>query len=169
MEELQLSDRDKYENELQDTFAELPEDDGTYQKNSTRSEMQAAENTQDPVRADSTDHDGASRGEGTKAAAETKETDSLTAEDKEGGSAADGGGSGVQESDGLSMYVSVNGAQIRLAGKTSYVFVDVFEHIDFDLSKPQGSGIVTRLNGRDAQYMEEIHSGDMIEIYWKKS
>ncbi len=72
MEELQLSDRDKYENELQDTFAELPEDDGTYQKNSTRSEMQAAENTQDPVRADSTDHDGASRGEGTKAAAEAE-------------------------------------------------------------------------------------------------
>jgi len=49
------------------------------------------------------------------------------------------------------------------------VFVDVFEHIDFDISKPQGSGIVTRLNGRDAQYMEEIHSGDIIEIYWKKS
>ena len=171
MEELQLSDRDKYENELQDTFAELPEDDGTYQKNSTRSEMQAAENTQDPVRADSTDHDGASRGEGTKAAAEaeTKEKDSLKAEEKEGGLAADRGGSGAQEPDGLSMYVSVNGAQICLAGKTSYVFVDVFEHIDFDLSKPQGSGIVTRLNGRDAQYMEEIHSGDIIEIYWKKS
>ena len=34
-----------------------------------------------------TDHDDASQEEGTKAAAETKETDSLTAEDKEGGSA----------------------------------------------------------------------------------
>ncbi len=65
--------------------------------------------------------------------------------------------------------MAVNGEQIHLTGKTSYVFVDVFEHIDFDLSKPQGSGIVTRLNGREAQYMEEIRSGDTIEIYWKKT
>jgi hypothetical protein len=46
--------------------------------------------------------------------------------------------------------------------------VDVFEYIDFDLSKPEGSGIVTNLNGRGAQYMESIKSGDVIEIYWKK-
>ena len=64
-------------------------------------------------------------------------------------------------------YVTVNGQQVCLMGKKSYVFVDVFEFIDFDLSKPQGSGIVTKLNGRDAQYMETIHGGDVIEIYWK--
>lgn len=67
-----------------------------------------------------------------------------------------------------SIIVTVNGEQIRLTGKKSYVFVDVFEYIDFDLSNPQGSGIVTNLNGRDAQYMENIRSGDRIEIYWKK-
>ncbi len=64
--------------------------------------------------------------------------------------------------------VTVNGEPIKLTGKKNYVFVDVFEHIDFDLSKPQGSGIVTNLNGREAQYMESIRNGDMIEIYWKK-
>ena len=68
----------------------------------------------------------------------------------------------------MSILVTVNGAQVRLSGKKSYVFVDVFEYIDFDLSKPEGSGIVTNLNGRGAQYMENIKSGDMIEIYWKK-
>lgn len=68
----------------------------------------------------------------------------------------------------MSIIVTVNGEQIKLSGKKSYVFVDVFEYIDFDLSKPQGSGIVTNLNGREAQYMESIKSGDMIEIYWKK-
>ncbi|MCM1124764.1 MAG: hypothetical protein NC416_19490, partial [Eubacterium sp.] len=63
--------------------------------------------------------------------------------------------------------VTVNGEQIKLEGKKAYVFVDVFEYIDFDLSKPEGSGIVTNLNGRPAQYMENIKSGDTIEIYWK--
>ncbi len=64
--------------------------------------------------------------------------------------------------------VMVNGSPIKLTGKKNYVFVDVFEYIDFDLSKPEGSGIVTNLNGRGAQYMESIKSGDVIEIYWKK-
>lgn len=68
----------------------------------------------------------------------------------------------------LSIIVTVNGEQIKLTGKKNYVFVDVFEYIDFDLSKPQGSGIVTNLNGREAQYMESIRSGDVIEIYWKQ-
>ncbi len=64
--------------------------------------------------------------------------------------------------------VMVNGSPVRLEGKKNYVFVDVFEYIDFDLSKPEGSGIVTNLNGRGAQYMESIKNGDVIEIYWKK-
>lgn len=67
----------------------------------------------------------------------------------------------------VSIQVTVNNEQIQLTGKRSYIFVDVFEYIDFDLSKPQGSGIVTTLNGREAQYMEKIKSGDVIEIYWK--
>lgn len=64
--------------------------------------------------------------------------------------------------------VMVNGSPVKLTGKKKYVFVDVFEYIDFDLSKPEGSGIVTNLNGRGAQYMESIKSGDVIEIYWQK-
>ena len=64
--------------------------------------------------------------------------------------------------------VMVNGSPVRLEGKKNYVFVVVFEYFDFDLSKPEVSGIVTNLNGRGAQYMESIKSGDVIEIYWKK-
>ncbi len=67
----------------------------------------------------------------------------------------------------VSILVTVNGRPIRLEGKKEYVFVDVFQYIDFDLSTPQGKGIVTNLNGRTAQYMEKINSGDVIEIYWK--
>ncbi len=62
--------------------------------------------------------------------------------------------------------VMVNRKPVVLRGKPKYVFVDIFDFIDFDLSKPQGA-IVTKLNGVQAQFMEELHEGDMIEVYWK--
>ena len=62
--------------------------------------------------------------------------------------------------------VMVNRKPVVLRGKPKYVFVDIFDFIDFDLSKPQGA-IVTTLNGNQAQFMEELHEGDMIEVYWK--
>lgn len=65
------------------------------------------------------------------------------------------------------IYVVVNGKPVNLTGKKGYVYVDVFDVIDFDLSRPRGKGIVTTLNGRPAQYMEPIGNGDVIEIYWQ--
>lgn len=62
--------------------------------------------------------------------------------------------------------VMVNRKPVVLRGKPKYVFVDIFDFIDFDLSKPQGA-IVTILNGNKAQFMEELQEGDMIEVYWK--
>ncbi|MGN0430913.1 MAG: cell division protein FtsA [Lachnospiraceae bacterium] len=64
--------------------------------------------------------------------------------------------------------VMVNGRPIRMSGKASYVYVDVFDYIDFDLSKPQGSGVHTGLNGGPAEYLKEIKDGDVIDIYWRK-
>ena len=64
--------------------------------------------------------------------------------------------------------VIVNGRPIMLKGKPQYIFVDVFDYIDFDLSRPQGKGIVTRVNKEQAQYLDLIHDGDVIEIYWDK-
>lgn len=64
--------------------------------------------------------------------------------------------------------VIVNGRTYILKGKPEYVFVDVFDYIDFDLSRPQGSGIVTTINKQPAQYMETLKHGDVIEIYWKQ-
>lgn len=65
------------------------------------------------------------------------------------------------------IYVAVNGKPVALTGKKEYVYVDVFDHIDFDLSRPRGKSIMTTLNGRPAQYMEPIADGDVIEIYWQ--
>ena len=62
--------------------------------------------------------------------------------------------------------VVVNRSPVTLSGKPSYVFVDVFDKIDFDLTRPKGKNIVTSLNGKPAQYMETLHDGDVIDIYW---
>jgi cell division ATPase FtsA len=66
-----------------------------------------------------------------------------------------------------SIIVNVNGADVKLEGKESYVFVDVFDRINFDLKNVQGSRVVTELNGRPAMYMEQLNSGDHIVIKWE--
>ncbi len=72
----------------------------------------------------------------------------------------------VRNVDGSTIVV-VNHAPITMKGKNHYVFVDVFDYIHFDLThRPEGKRIVTNLNGRQAQYMEEIKDGDIIDIYW---
>lgn len=63
--------------------------------------------------------------------------------------------------------IIANKMPITMRGKSKYVFVDVFDYIDIDLSKPQGV-IVTNLNGRQAEYLEQLKNGDVIDVYWKK-
>lgn len=62
----------------------------------------------------------------------------------------------------------VNGREIIMKeNKPQYIFVDVFNYIDFDLTKPKGS-IVLKLNGHQAAFTDKIMTGDEIEIYWQK-
>lgn len=205
MEELQLSDRDKYGSGAPDTFANLPEDDGSYVKSEqgqepknpfatddpemkalqeaataaglwTEEELEAerlkAENAQsiqsepngqgsqggdDPGMRGSQGESGSNIQSG-QDKADPGEANSTTA-------AQEGSASGNIP---MSIQVTVNGQQIRMSGKSEYIYVDVFSYIDFDLSKPKGTSIVTNLNGRDAQYMEPIRNGDVIDIYWKR-
>lgn len=72
------------------------------------------------------------------------------------------------KAENLEIGVIVNGAPIILKGKKEYVYVDIFDYIDFDLSRPQGGGIVTLLNGSPAQYMANLNHGDKIDIYWRE-
>ena len=147
MEVLQLSDKEKYDQDV--SYADLPEDDGTYVKRE-REEM--------PV--------GVTFGDEPTAQQIEPETEEL----QESGEAVTQEDVEIETKTGipLSIRVTVNGQEIQMSGKSEYVFVDVFQYIDFDLSRPKGSGIVTNLNGREAQYMESIHSGDVIEIYWQE-
>ena len=47
--------------------------------------------------------------------------------------------------------------------------MDVFDYIDFDLTKSEGRAIVTQLNGLTPDYMQKLKSGDRIEVYWKNT
>ncbi len=75
----------------------------------------------------------------------------------------------VQADGETEISVIVNHRPVFLTGKPYYIFVDIFDYYDFDLSKSQGKAIVTMLNGRSAEYMETLKSGDQIDIYWKES
>ncbi len=64
------------------------------------------------------------------------------------------------------IYVLVNGESVHLTGKKDYIFVDVFDHIDFDLSTPHGRAVETEKNGKHVQYMDKLENGDSLKIYW---
>ena len=66
------------------------------------------------------------------------------------------------------LIVNVNGDDIKLTGKSSYVFVDIFDHIDFDLKSSGGRNLVTTLNGSNAAYMQELSTGDKIVVRWEE-
>ncbi len=64
--------------------------------------------------------------------------------------------------------VAVNGQVITMKGKEQYIFVDIFDYIDFDLKSPKGRKIVTKVNGVPvANYMQELPEGAVIELYWE--
>ncbi len=72
-------------------------------------------------------------------------------------------------SEPIDMVVFANKKTIVMSGKPQYIYVDIFDYINFDISTAasKGRSIVTLLNGRPAQYMEPLNEGDNIEIYWK--
>lgn len=65
------------------------------------------------------------------------------------------------------LYVVVNDEVVEMTGKADYIYVDVFQFIQFDLSRPQGTAVETLINGRKAQYTEPLSNGDRLEIFWK--
>ena len=100
------------------------------------------------------------------------ETDAVSKTDQEKADTAEAEEDGAEPAAPLfptDLSVIVNGRPVLLQGKPVYVFVDVFEHIKFDLNAGNGRPIVTKINGVDARFTQQLHSGDRIEIYWKEN
>lgn len=72
-----------------------------------------------------------------------------------------------QEASEDGLMVIVNGEKVYLKGKKSYIFVDIFNFIDFDLTMHEGKLVVTEINGESATYTDLLKEGDEIKIYWK--
>ncbi len=65
--------------------------------------------------------------------------------------------------------ITVNGETITLKNKKEFIFVDIFEYIQFDLSQSKGRMLKTEVNGQAAQYTQLLNRGDKIDIYWKEN
>lgn len=117
----------------------------------------------------------ASTEESTDSAAEVHETEasvaaeSVTGENATDENVADGIQTAGAEPESKELHIIANNQEITLSGKEEYVFVDIFDYIDFDLSASHGRAIVTLINGMDAQYTQVLQDGDKIEVYWKEN
>lgn len=62
--------------------------------------------------------------------------------------------------------IRVNDKKITIEKETDrFIFVDVFDYIDFDRSEVKGN-LCLKLNGEPAEYMKALKNGDNLEIYW---
>lgn len=72
----------------------------------------------------------------------------------------------VTKESGHSITVIVNGEPVVLTGKDQYVFVDIFDKIDFDIHTVQGRRLNTTLNGNRVAYLDNIKENDVINVEW---
>ena len=63
--------------------------------------------------------------------------------------------------------VQVNNQKVTIKSSQKPSFVDIFNYIDFDRSKPQGRLIMSH-NGSPASLTSPLKDGDKISIYWDK-
>lgn len=181
LEELQLSDveRDEENDEVPLSFADLPDENGDV-ADEDEGTLDASETDEQEEMPDESDDEDLKTGSADDVSGlENMLTDTLNAlknvkDALENGTAPDGNDMDAEgeteaetsETEPPGIVVNVNGEDVKLTGKNGYIYVDVFEFIDFDLSKPQGHAVVTKLNGRNAVFNEMIKTGDKIEIYW---
>lgn len=65
-----------------------------------------------------------------------------------------------------SINVMVNKEKIILKGKKEYIFVDIFDYINFDLTTLGGEKLNLLLNGKKAAYIDKLMEYDNIEVFW---
>jgi cell division protein FtsA len=62
--------------------------------------------------------------------------------------------------------IIVNDERVILKNKDKYIFIDVFDFINFDLTRAKGTLVLT-LNGKKAGYYDALSKGDEVKIYWE--
>lgn len=73
-----------------------------------------------------------------------------------------------EQRDYKTLRLIVNGDAIEIQhNKTNFIFVDIFDYIDIDLTRPQGE-LILNINDTKAEFTQELKDNDKLEIYWKK-
>ena len=66
----------------------------------------------------------------------------------------------------VDMPININGKDMILSGKKDYIFVDIYNLIDFDPNAGNGRPLVIRINGVKCGYADELHPNDKVECFW---
>jgi hypothetical protein len=69
----------------------------------------------------------------------------------------------------VDMPVVINGKKYVLSGKREYIFVDVYNVINFDPTAGNGRPLIITINGQKGGFADTLHDGDEIELYWKEA
>ncbi|MDD6194365.1 MAG: cell division FtsA domain-containing protein [Lachnospiraceae bacterium] len=67
------------------------------------------------------------------------------------------------------IHVTVNGETVFMTGKKDYIFVDIFNVIDFDIHASAGRPVVTKINGERCSYTAALHENDVVDVYWEEA
>ena len=147
------------------SWKDLPEDDGEY-------EIRKAAVLENSEESENGDEEVAEAGVEVDVEGEDDNNEESAQTSNRNGASVNTVSSSVQAaaSNGSNTVITVvaNGETVFMTGKNDYIYVDIFDYIDFDLSTPQGSSVVTLLNGARASYVDVLKNGDQIEIYWEK-
>ena len=63
--------------------------------------------------------------------------------------------------------LKVNTQTVILTGKDKYIFIDIFNYIQFDRTRTKGL-LVLKLNDKPAGYYDELKDGDVVDISWEQ-
>ena len=64
--------------------------------------------------------------------------------------------------------VTINGENVVLKGKQSYIFVDILDVYPFDLSTATTSHLITKVNEKVADFTTSLSDNDNIDMYWEE-
>lgn len=73
-----------------------------------------------------------------------------------------------EEIDTKEIVVTINGEEVVLKGKESYIYVDVLDFYPFDMSAATTSRLVTKVNGELADFTTNLCEYDSIDLYWEE-
>lgn len=64
--------------------------------------------------------------------------------------------------------VWVNGQKVTLTGKDKYIFVDILDRYEFDMTVARGTSLILKVNHQPAEFSSPIDNEDVIDLYWEE-